>query len=447
MACRLLRWLLHPAGSFRAVALGARLCRLRAIPVVRPASFCALASLALAAVLFAVPAEQARAHDVDTATRHAAALPLHDAVRAGDLDSVNHFIAEHQGDAKADVNRASGSGVTPLHWAADGGDVAIAAALLAAGADVSLTTGGGQTPLHWAANGGHAAVVATLLAAGAEVNAKSDDGGTPLRFAAGGGHVSAVAELLAAGAEVDVKNDDGETPLHWAARNGRAAVVATLLAEGAEVNAKNDDGEAPLHLAADGGHAAVVAALIAAGGYWGEAACVSGSVVNPEGPSPPCLCAPPTVGTPGNCVLASAKVTLASAKIAFASAKIAPASAAAAPAPASAEDCEELDQFYDAARSACVPFVECAESEVLYKDANDCHAADAYPLHAAVNAGDLTLVNHFIAEHQGNVTTHVNRATRSGLTPLHYAANVGHAAIAAALLAAGGGGECERRRR
>ena len=224
LACRLLRWALYPAGSFRA-ALGVRLRRLRAISVVRLASLSALASLALTAVLFAIPAEQARAHDIETATHHAAAFPLHDAVRAGDLDFVNHFIAEHQDDAKADVNRASGSGVTPLHWAADGGDVAIAAALLAAGADVSLTTGSGQTPLHWAANGGHAAVVATLLAAGAEVDAKSDDGGTPLRFAAGGGHVSAVAELLAGGAEVDAKNDDGETPLHWAARNGRAAVV------------------------------------------------------------------------------------------------------------------------------------------------------------------------------------------------------------------------------
>ena len=372
MACRLLRWLLHPAGIFRA-ALGVRLCRLRAISVVRLASLSALASLALAAVLFAVPAEQARAHDVDTATRHAAALPLHDAVRAGDLDSVNHFIVEHQGDAKADVNRASGSGVTPLHWAADGGDVAIAAALLAAGADVSLTTGGGQTPLHWAANGGHAAVVATLLAAGAEVNAKSDDGGTPLRFAAGGGHVSAVATLLAAGAEVDVKNDDGETPLHWAARNGRAAVVATLLAEGAEVN---DDGEAPLRSCgcrrADCG-----------GGALGRA---DPAVVNLAGSSPPCV---------------------------------------------SVEVCEGLNQFYDAALSTCVPIAVCASSEVLYAGANDCHAPGG--LRAAAKAGDLDLVNHFIAEHGADV----NRASGSGVTPLHWAADGGDVAIAAALLAAG----------
>ena len=340
---------------------------------------------------------------------------LRAAAKAGDLDLVNHFIAEHG----ADVNEGSG-GVTPLHWAADGGDVAIAAALLAAGADVSLTTGSGQTPLHWAANGGHAAVVATLLAAGADVNAKSDDGGTPLRFAAGGGHVSAVAELLAAGAEVDAKNDDDETPLHWAARNGRAAVVVGLLSAGAEVNAKNDDGDAPLHLAADGGHAAVVAALIAAGGHWGEAACVSGSVVNPAGPSPPCLCAPPTVGTPGNCVLASAKVTLASTKFTFASAKIAAASGV---------DCAS-NQFYDAARSACVPVAVCDSPEVLYAEANDCHAPGG--LRAAAKAGDLDLVNHFIAEHGADV----NEGS-GGVTPLHWAANGGHAAVAAALLAAG----------
>ena len=185
-------------------------------------------------------------------------------------------------------------------------------------------------------------------------------------------------------------------------------------------------------MAADGGHAAVVAALLAAGGYWGEAACVSGSVVNPEGPSPPCLCAPPTVGTPGNCVLASAKVTLASAKVAFASAKIAPASAAAAPAlaPASAEDCED-SQFYDAAVPACVPVAVCDSPKVLYADANDCHAPGG--LRAAVEAGDLNLVNHFIAEHGADV----NEASGSGVTPLHLAANGGHVAIAVTLIAEG----------
>ena len=314
---------------------------------------------------------------------------LRAAAKAGDSDLVNHFIAEHG----ADVNEGSG-GVTPLHWAANGGHVAIAAALLAAGADVSLTTGSGQTPLHWAANGGYAAVVATLLAADAEVNAKSDDGGTPLRFAAGGGHVSAVAELLAGGADVDAKNDDGETPLHWAARNGRAAVVVALLAAGAEVNAKNDDDETPLRFAVDGGHSAVAAALIAAGGHWG-AVCAAPAVVNLAGSSPPCV---------------------------------------------SVEVCEGLNQFYDAALLTCVPIAVCDSSEVLYANANDCHAPGG--LRAAAKAGDLDLVNHFIAEHGADV----NEGS-GGVTPLHWAADGGACRHCRGAACGGGGCEFDNRRR
>ena len=200
---------------------------------------------------------------------------------------------------------------------------------------------------------------------------------------------------------------------------------------------KNNNDERPLHYAVAAGHSSVVDALIAAGGYWGEAACVSGSVVNPAGSSPPCLCEPPTVGTPGNCALASAEV------------------------------CEALNQFYDAALSTCVPIVTCAPLwvrneqtnqcdcdaplvathlggcevkatcegyKVFHPKANDCHDASDFPLLDAVTAGDLDLVNHFITVHG----TNVNARRQSNLfTPLHEAAWRGHVAIAEALIAAG----------
>ena len=542
--------MLHPAGSFRS-ALVARLWRLRAIPVVRPASLCALASLALAAVLFSVPAEQARAH-ASTAGHHGESFPLHAAVRDGVLASVSHFIDEHEEDI---VNQANAWGETPLHLASNGatGHVTIAATLIAAGANVNATNFSRNTPLHFAAEDGHASIVSLLIAAtasldlknsvegrtplylsarnghvfvvsmliaakasldaqdkygdtplhqaanygrvsiadmliaaGADVNVKDRNGltplywavfsnevsiasaliaagadvhagqtaeflwtplllaaskgrasiadmliaegatldvrdrdnNTPLHLSAVGGHSAFVSLLLAKTASVGVKNDDGDTPLHLAAANGRAAAVAALLAGGADVNLKNDDGDTPLHLAADGGHAvvvtaliaaegadvnlknnndetplhyaaagdhaAVVAALLAAGGHWGEA-CADPAVVNLAGPSPPCV---------------------------------------------SVEVCKGLGQFYDAALSTCVPIATCVLPKVLYAGVNDCHVP--FGLHAAVLAGDLDLVNHFITVHMADVN-----ARDDDDTPLHYAANGGHAAIASVLIAAG----------
>ena len=398
---------------------------------------------------------------------HAASdYPLHDAAKAGDLNLVNHFVTVHMSDvnatnvsleaplhlaaraghaaiaaalisATANANARSGAGGAPLHMAAAGGHVAVVSLLIAATASVDAKDNNGETPLHMAAVGGHVAVVSLLIAATASVDAKDNNGETPLHMAAVGGHAAAVSLLIAATASVDAKNDDGETPLHLAAGNGRAAAVAALLAGGAAVsaqdevdetplhmaaagghaavaaallaggaavNAQDEDDETPLHLAVAGGHAAVAAALVAAGAYWGDAACESGETTNPAGPAPPCLCEPPTVGTSGNC---------------------------AAP---SAESCGGLTpaQFYDAAAEACVPFVECAAPEVLYAEANDCHAESAHPLHDAVFAGDLNLANHFITVHMSDV----NATNVSLEAPLHLAARAGHAAIAAALISA-----------
>ena len=394
--------------------------------------------------------------------------PLRAAVLAGDLDLVNHFITVHM----ADVNRASASGVTPLHYAANGGHAAIAFVLIAAGADVNakddedetplrwaagadyvtvvvllLEAGADvdgrndddETPLHWAARNGRDAVVAALIAGGADVDAQDKDDDTPLHFAARFdraavvslliqataslnvknkddkaplhwaaevGYPAVVSALIAGGADVNAKDKDDKGPLHWAAEGGHAAVVAALLAGGADVNAKDEDNETPLHLAVAGGHAAAAAALIAGGAYWGEAACGSGETTNPAGSAPPCLCEPPTVGTTGNCVAPSKEI------------------------------CGGLDpaQFYDAEAGACVSFVDCVSPEVLYAEVNDCHAASDYPLHDAVKAGDLDLVNHFVTVHMSDVNA---KSNTYGDTPLHVAAQYDRASIAVALIAAG----------
>ena len=275
----------------------------------RPLQFIApaLAVFALAAALFAVPADEARAHPNSSAEFHAETNPLHEAAKAGDLDSVNHFLAAPHAVA---VDAKDGVGETPLHKAATGGRLSVVARLIAAGANVTVKSLYGDAPLHWAVYG-DAAVVATLIAEGADVDVRDGNGWTPLHHAAYGGYAAAVSALIAEGADVDLReNNSDETPLYQAAEKGRLIIVAALIAAGADVNAKGADGDTPLAKAEAEGHSSVVSALIAAGGHWGTA-CAFPAAVNPAGSSQPCLCESPNVGTPDNCACPAGQAVLA----------------------------------------------------------------------------------------------------------------------------------------
>ena len=234
----------------------------------------AFAPVVLAAVLFAIPADEARAHNDNSATLHAETYPLHEAAIMGDLDSINHFLTVHMKDANADgssVSRGAHYNYKPLHYAARYGHASVASVLIAAGADVDAKNRTGGTPLHMAAYYGgsdRASVISVLIGAGADVNAKNNDGGgTPLHDAASRGHAPVVSILIAAGADVNAKNNVGKTPLHQAADRKRATIIAILLATGADVNARDNNGETPLYMpiARGWGYAPVISILIAAG--------------------------------------------------------------------------------------------------------------------------------------------------------------------------------------
>ena len=389
--------------------------------------------------------------------------PLHEAARYGRATIAAALIA-----AGADLeaiphnshNFVAGSG-TPLHYAARNGHAAVATVLIAAGAEVNAkTASSGETPLHWAAHYGRATVVAALIAAGADLEAIPHNShnfvagsGTPLHYAArfrrasavGADHAAAALALIAAGAKVNAKTNGGRTPLHsWAGKATivAATVVAALIAAGAEVNAKDDLGETPLHgtwqdsqYGFFSGGAAIASVLIAAGGHWGESC--GAAVVNPAGPTPPCLCESPNVGTADSCQ----------------------------PPNPSVEICGGFTPpwFYDATAGECEPFVEChatampnadnsgcecapgdyahgdpavrasGAATVVYTSA-ECHADHAPLAHdldgweAAITMNDPELVSHFIAEHGQNPDANYE---------LHLAAENDYHLAAMALLAGG----------
>jgi uncharacterized protein len=160
--------------------------------------------------------------------------PVADAARDGNREMVRSLV--QQG---GDVNTAEGDGMTALHWAARGNDVAMAEMLLYAGANLKAATRlGSYTPLDLASRLGNADVTKVLLDAHAEVGASTSTGLTPLMMAARSGSTETVELLLDHGAEVDAKEPShGQTALMFAAALDRTAVVDLLLERGADAAA------------------------------------------------------------------------------------------------------------------------------------------------------------------------------------------------------------------
>jgi ankyrin repeat protein len=103
--------------------------------------------------------------------------------------------------------------------------------VMAKGGDESLTekyimqrvteyTRKGYTPLHYAAENGDLEVVTWMLKTGSEVSPFDSNGRTPLHSAADCGQLDIVKVLISAGSNVSSSGNQGETPLHLAALKG-----------------------------------------------------------------------------------------------------------------------------------------------------------------------------------------------------------------------------------
>ncbi|HEY4363694.1 MAG TPA: ankyrin repeat domain-containing protein [Bryobacteraceae bacterium] len=192
------------------------------------------ALLTMAIVSFAAPDPDLRAGP-----------SLIDAVKKGDAAAVKALIAQ-----KVDVNAPAADTSTPLHWAAEAGNVEIASLLIGAGANVNAATRYKITPLSLASEKGNTAMIERLLQAGVDPNSTSEEGQTALMTASLNGRVDAIKTLLTHGAKVNATEPyRGQTALHWAAGEGNASAAAMLIEFGGDVRAKSKAGYTPLLLA------------------------------------------------------------------------------------------------------------------------------------------------------------------------------------------------------
>lgn len=153
-----------------------------------------------------------------------------------------------------------------LNSAVQGGATKQALEFINNGADVNQTQGDGSTPLLWAVNRQDYAVAEALLAKKANPNAGNEFGAVPLTEAARLNDARLVKMLLDAGAKVDSANPDGETVLMQAIKNGNQQMAESLVAAGANVNTiEKFHNQTPLIYAAAGGHAGIVKLLLSKG--------------------------------------------------------------------------------------------------------------------------------------------------------------------------------------
>lgn len=151
-------------------------------------------------------------------------------------------------------------GLTPLHVAAQSGNLIYTYILLKNGADPNAVTstagrlktdsGVGKTALQIAAIAAETKIVEILLLFGADTNCRDNHMNTPLHFASAHGNVEIMKMLVKHGASVRALNERSFTPLHRACssvpQHMNLEVLRLLFQYGAYANAFNYYDETPI---------------------------------------------------------------------------------------------------------------------------------------------------------------------------------------------------------
>ena len=158
-------------------------------------------------------------------------LEFHEAVAAGQLERVEHFVENDASLARA----ISPDGFPVVALAAAFGHFAIVKYLFEKGADLTAaaTNGTGYNALTGAVAGGREEIAIWLLENGVDANYRYGPGYTPLLTAAANGHLNIVKDLLVHGADIHAKANDGKTAVAIAEERKHLEVAEFLRSKGA----------------------------------------------------------------------------------------------------------------------------------------------------------------------------------------------------------------------
>lgn len=180
--------------------------------------------------------------------------PIHIAVLKNNIEGLEHLMA-----AKADVNRQTSLGYTPLMTAAaEGNDTMLQKLLGHSECKKRISQGNvqGKTALHLAAKSGSLACVRLLLEAGAPASKTDEYGRTPMHYLAWvkQEHQQEIYEMIKFlqdyGADIEAKDLNGITPVLWACQKGNVPALGALVRAGASLGAIDSNQNGILHAAA-----------------------------------------------------------------------------------------------------------------------------------------------------------------------------------------------------
>lgn len=175
---------------------------------------------------------------------------IFDALRKGDIPTVKALIEK----TPQVLDARDGDGMTPLHYAAMGGNVDLIYDFIDKGAKLELRDARLKTPLHLAAINDRKDAVAALLKGGAALETRDDYLRTALILCARErGQTATGRVLIEAGADVNAVDKFGSSALDLAAWRGKSEFVDLLLEKGARVPKSGEKWREGLFLAASQG--------------------------------------------------------------------------------------------------------------------------------------------------------------------------------------------------
>ncbi|CAM9656295.1 unnamed protein product, partial [Laminaria digitata] len=170
--------------------------------------------------------------NVSTRKNRLGVRALHIAALRGNVKIVRLLLK----GSRADPNATDNEGCTPLMLACSNtfGSLGVVRVLLEAGADPDMAACLGLTPLHLAAQFGNVNLVHMLhCKTPGTLNRCSSNGTTPLYLACNHGHEGTVSKLLSVGAmQLEPSDDIDVCPLAAAVHKGFMGVVRVLINEG-----------------------------------------------------------------------------------------------------------------------------------------------------------------------------------------------------------------------